>query len=191
MEQSSELLVRLEEGGLAELDGQMQLDFTEQAPVASLRIQSTPTTASQLFEQGVDQEQSGYLQEAADSYRDALRIGGPNAEICCNLANVLAALGQKAQAMERYLQAIETDSAYADAWNNLGTLLCAMNKREEACETFRQALRADPEHASARYNLADTLEELGRRDEAAQHWKAYLAFDSESDWGKYARRQLG
>ena len=191
MEQTGELLVRLEEGGLAELDGQLQLDFSAEKPAESLRLYDGPTSARQWFGQGIEQEQSGYLAEATDSYREALKAGGPNAEICCNLANVLAAQGQRVQAMERYLQSVETDPTYAQAWNNLGTLLCAMEKREEACQAFRQAVQHDPDLASAHYNLADTLEEMGRHTEATKHWKIYLRFDSQSDWGRYAKRQLG
>jgi tetratricopeptide (TPR) repeat protein len=194
LENSGKLLVRLEEGDLSEPDGQLHFEFTGDAPagpVSPLRIAPGPRTATDWLAQGLEQEREGFLEESAASYRQALMTGGPDAQTCLNLANVLRALGNKPQALERYSQAVEADPSFADAWNNLGTLLVELGKADDAVVAFRKALEADPEDARAHYNLADTLDEMGRSDEALPHWRAYLRQDPTSRWGSHARQRLG
>jgi len=197
LDQTGQLLVRLAEGDLSELDGQLHFDFTgETAPPPAatdpsrLRIAPGPRSAADWLAQGVEQEREGFLEEAAASYRQALLAGGPDAQTSLNLANVLRSAGNKLQALERYAQAVETDPKLASAWNNMGTLLAELGKADEACGAFRRALAADPDELRAHYNLADTLDEMGRTEEAAAHWRAYVAGDPTSEHGAYARRRL-
>ena len=82
--------------------------------------------------------------------RQALMVGGPDAQSCLNLANTLRALGSKPQALERYSQAAEIDPEFSDAWNNLGTLLVELGRPDDACVAFGRALKADPEDAHLR-----------------------------------------
>jgi tetratricopeptide (TPR) repeat protein len=190
LESDGRLLVRLEEGELAEPDGQFQFDFAEAPAPLPMRIGTDPRTAAEWVAQGQAQEQAGYLVEAADSYRQALLAGGPDAAVCFDLAYVLSRAGQKEQALERYRQAVETDPNFLDAWNNLGALLAEVGKRDEACVAFRKALVVDPHNARAHYNLADTLDEMRLWKEAAEHWRAYLSSDGTSDWAQHARARL-
>jgi tetratricopeptide (TPR) repeat protein len=181
------LLVRLAEGDLAGLDGQLHFDFTEEPALPTMRITPGPRTAAEWYEQGIDQEAQGYFADAEHAYRHALTLGGPDARICFSLANVLRAAGQKERALERYRQAVEIDATFADAWNNLGVLLVELEQHDEACSAFRKALEADSFDLRAHYNLADTLEEMGKAQEALVHWQAYLRQDPASAWGKHAR----
>jgi tetratricopeptide (TPR) repeat protein len=194
LQSSGNLVVRLEDGEFADLDRQMHLNFdgTEEAPPPpTFPINpDMPQTAAQHFERGLEQEASGYIEDAAESYRQALRLGGPDVQICFDLANVLHQLGHREQAMERYHQVIELDSHHADAWNNLGLILCELNRHEEACAAFRRVLQIDSSHSLARYNLADALDELGFHREAIPHWQAYLQEDPDSRWAQYARSRL-
>jgi hypothetical protein len=115
LERDGELLVRLRSGELVSPDGQLRFEFN--APLASaaeptetgsndvrgpLRLVEPPQTAAEWAEQGAEQEQAGYLAEASESYREALLIGGPDADICYSLANTLHAQGKFDQAAERF-----------------------------------------------------------------------------------------
>lgn len=191
IEGKRQLLVRLEEGELLEPDGQLHFDFPAEAGEGALKIMPGPRTAADWAEQGVEQEQQGYLAEAAESYRKALLIGGPDARTCFNLANVLHAQGKKPQAIERYFQAAEIEPAFGDAWNNLGLALAESGRKDDACSAFRKALASDWDDARAHYNLADLLEELGRPHDAAEHWQRYVRLDPASPWGRHARSRLG
>jgi len=195
LERNGRLLVRLEQG-LAEPDGQFHFEFTGEAnlpgqpPPPSMKLYAGPTTAAAWHEQGVEQERGGYLEEAVESYRQALLTGGPDARIGFDLAHALQALGKKGEAAERYRQALELDARLPDAWNNLGTVLAELGERPEACIAFRRALAIDPNDLRAHYNLADTLEEMGLQAEALPHWQAYFRQDPLSPWGIYARSRL-
>src|SRR5581483_12290176 len=86
LQDGGKLLVRLEQGDLSELDGQLRLDFSDEPTAPTMRLVPGPRTAGDWFEQGIEQEQFGYLAEAAESYRQALLVGGPDAQICFDLA---------------------------------------------------------------------------------------------------------
>ena len=187
MEQSGELLVRLKDG-LAEPTGQRRLDFD--AADEPVSLSQPPETAVNWFELGCEHEDSGQFGDAADAYRQALAVGGPDAVACYNLANCLYAMGQKELAAERYAQAAETDGSFAEAWNNLGVVLVELRNRDEAVTAFERALGANPHYADAHYNLADLLDTSGDIAGAARHWRAYLSLDRQSQWASHARKRL-
>lgn len=191
IEHDGPLLVRLDEGQLAEPSGQMHFDFSDSPAAVVAHPPSEPTAdADDWWERGCDQEEAGRLHDAAASYRQALLAGGPKAEICFNLGNVLYALGQKAQASERFRQAVELDASFTEAWNNLGTVLLELSQFDEALAAYREAVKRRPDYADAHYNLADALEQLGAVAEARQHWKAYVHLEPTGQWANYARRRL-
>jgi tetratricopeptide (TPR) repeat protein len=191
VEQSGSMLIRLEDGELADTSGQFHFDFTgKPQPLGRLMIPGLPSTAEEWFWQGVEQEEVGHLAAAEESYRQALRLGGIKIEATYNLANVLMAMGEFSAAVERYRQVVEIDPHHAEAWNNLGLALVADDDREEACGAFREAIAIAPSHLRAHYNLADTLDELGRCHDALVHWEAHARLDPFSEWGRYARTML-
>lgn len=193
LEHNGPLLVRLESGDLAEVTGQLHLEFDGQPqpePV-QLRLVPTLTTATDWHEQGIAQERSGLLADAEASYRQALQIAGPNAQVAFDLASVLTKQGKIPQAIERYRQVTELDPHHADTWNNLGILLADAADPAGACDAFRRALELDPEDPKAHYNLADVLDTLGYPDQARPHWQAYLRHDpAGSPWAEHARQRV-
>jgi Flp pilus assembly protein TadD len=195
IEQDGRLMVRLAEGDLAESDGQLQLDFDAapaplKLPLARGAEPLSPHTAAQWYQQGVEQEANGYPAEAAESYRKALRAGGPDARTCFNLANALRELGLRREAVERYEQAIEMDPDFVDAWNNLGTTLSELGRHDEAVHAFREILARHPDEPVAHFNLADELESTGCPYDARPHWEAYLRHDRTSPHAAHARSRL-
>jgi tetratricopeptide (TPR) repeat protein len=186
-----ELLVRLENGQLAEPSGQLVFDFESEegaAPAAPV-LSAEPATAEQWHDLGLRHEEAGRLTEAARAYRQALHVGGPDGQTYFNLANVLYRLGDKEGARERlYLAGAWQDDAAT--WNNLGTVLEELGQWDEAHGAYLRALALDPGYADAHYNLADLLDELGTPGEAAGHWRAYVQQDTDSQWGRHARRRL-
>jgi tetratricopeptide (TPR) repeat protein len=200
LESGGGLLVRTAEGRLAEPGGQLHLDFgasqarSESPKVKPLRGAKRPVRvpdqADDWFRRGVAAEDKGNLEEAANSYMNALLAGGPQAETSFNLGNVLYGLGRHGEAMQRYLQALELDPDYVEAWNNLGNTLAQMGQKEQAAAAYRQALAIEPAYADAHCNLAEALEDLGRAGEARRHWVAYLDLDPDSPWAKRIRDRL-
>ncbi len=193
LEHGRKLVVRLDNGQLAEPSGQLLFDFSSHP--ADLFPASVPWagevhTAGQWSSLGERAEQSGNWSEAAHAYRQALLVGGPTAPAVFSLANALYSLGQYARSGERYRQVVELDPDFWEAWNNLGTVLSYDGQNEEAILAYQCALRLNPQYADAHYNLADTLEDLGRIDEAREHWLTYLEIEPRGAWAERARQRL-
>ena len=193
LEHNGPLLVRLETGDLAEVTGQMQLQFDRlpQPEPIQLRLVPTLTSAADWHERAIEQERAGMLAEAEQSYREALMVGGPTPQFAFDLANVLVKLGKKPRAIERYLQAVELDPDYAAAWNNIGILQADLGDLNSACDAFRRALALTPDDPRVHYNLADALDTMGFLEEARRHWQTYLRHDPMgSPWSDHARARL-
>lgn len=191
LEEQGQILVRLDSGMLADSSGQLQLEFDKEAEAPAVAAQSpAQLSAAEWQQRGCTFEEADNLAEAAKAYREALYLGGPQAELCFNLGNVLFGLGQLGQAAERYRQAIELEHGFAEAWNNLGNVLAELGDHDEAISAYQQALGAQPDYADAHYNLADLLQSVHRFSEARRHWKEYLRLDPAGEWARYARRCL-
>jgi tetratricopeptide (TPR) repeat protein len=193
VEERGKLLIRVGEEDLAEPDGQYHFDFTDEPPPLPLAspFKREVMNAAQWSALAVDQQANGMFAQAAESFREALLLAGPDPELCFDLAHALAEMGKKEQAAERYRQAVEMDPKYSDAWNNLGVTLSELGDVEAAAAAFRRVLSLDAMNARAIYNLADTLEDLGRVAEAQAHWQAYLRLDNRSEYAAHARSRLG
>jgi len=188
------LRLRLPDGGRAEPSGQRLMDFQgsdqrerdgatpllrpEEGRRAAL-VSSFPADRpadADWFSQGLEAEECGELEAAAQLYARALEASAMP-EVFFNLGNVLYELGQEAQAAERYLQAVEADPNFAEAWNNLGNSLAAVGKLEDAIRAYRRALSLEPDYSEPRCNLATVLDRMGRPAEAlAQNDECHKAF---------------
>src|SRR5262249_23559932 len=117
IERDGRMLVRLQEGHLAEPSGQLQLDFSEGADQAEVVLSDPEPSAEECWDRGFALEEEGNLLEAEKAYRQALLVNGPDSLLCFNLGNVLYGLGQKEQAAERFHQTVELDPGFVEAWN--------------------------------------------------------------------------
>jgi tetratricopeptide (TPR) repeat protein len=135
-------------------------------------------------------EDQGQLDAAADMLRAALAAGGPDAEICFMLAELLYQLGELPAARERYYMAVELDEDYVEARANLGCVLAETGEQELAVAAFEGALQFHVDYADAHYHLARTLDELGRSAVAEEHWRAFLRLSPDSPWADEARLRL-
>jgi tetratricopeptide (TPR) repeat protein len=182
-------MIRTKSGRLADPMGQLAFEFpAEESPL------SIPWTsafiADDLFDEAVRCEQEGRLEDAARGYRQLLMELGPDADICFNLANVLAGLGEIQAAIERLYEALSLDAGFSDAWNNLANLLAVQGRLGDSEDAYWRAIQTDPEYSDAHYGLADVMEQLGKFDEARDHWRAYLRREPTGAWADYALARL-
>jgi superkiller protein 3 len=182
-------LIRLD-GDLVEPSGQRLFDFDDSPEHESIAFPNEQHSPAEWFEIGCEKEDAGNLQEAAIAYRRALLAGGPDRDASFNLANVLYALGAKAQAVERYYQAVELDGGFASAWNNLGVVLAELKRLDEARAAFEKAIECDRDYADAYFNLADLLEDMGNEEAALGYWRTFLRLDHRSRWATYASQRM-
>jgi tetratricopeptide (TPR) repeat protein len=186
--QGKQILLR-QGDGLIEPGGQMRFDFeaweSEVQPERQI-----PSTPEQMCSLAADLEEDGQLSAAAEMYRAAMAAGGPKAEICFLVAELLYRQGDLSAARERYYMAIELDEDYVEARANLGCVLAETGQRELAAAAFEGALRFHPDYADVHYHLARTLDESGQPDSAVEHWERFLALAPDSPWADEAAHRL-
>lgn len=191
---------------LLEPGGQLRLDFESPASEAEEELVSLPSPAvflsrekslppadaapGQLAMWAAELDEAGDLASAAEMYRAALASGGPQPELCFQLAEVLYRAGDLAAARERYFMALELDEDYVEARANLGCVLLELGDRELAAAAFAGAIRSHEAYADAHYHLARTLDDLGRPDEALTHWQKFIELAPDSPWADEARERL-
>jgi len=186
--------------GLVEPGGQLRFDFEamesaapEDRPPSILSLASIlptePPSPEELCQLAADLEDEGRLDEAVEVYRTVLAAGGPRAEVCFQLAELLYRLGDATGARERYYMAIELDENYVEARANLGCVLAETGRPELAVAAFEGALRFHPDYADVHYHLAHTLDELGQSERALGHWRTFLQLAPNSPWSEEARRR--
>jgi tetratricopeptide (TPR) repeat protein len=195
------LLVRQGEG-LIEPGGQMRIDFDAADDAAPPVVpvgrwltipqvhEAPPLEPTQLAAWAAELEERGALAEAVEMYRAALAAGGPQAEWCFQLAELLYRLGQGEAALERYYVALELDDQFVEARVNLGCVLVERQQWELAIAAFQGALHTYEAYPDAHYHLARTLDQLDRGQEAAMHWRRFLELAPDSPWSDEARLRL-
>ncbi len=133
-----------------------------------------PGEADAHYNLAVAQKSLGLLDDAAASYRRALKIKPDYAEAHSNLGNVLKDLGRLDESVTCYRRALALKPDSADAHNNLGAVLKDLGQLDEAVACYRRAIKIKPDYADAHYNLGNALKDLGRLDEAAASYRRAL-----------------
>lgn len=203
--EGKQLLLRQGEG-LIEPGGQRRIDFdaleqanrdTDGAGPGTVRL-SNPletdpeqlATPEEMVRHAAMLEDEGQLRAAVDMYRAALACGGPRAEVCFQLAELLYRLGDVSAARERYYMAIELDEDYVEARANLGCVLAETGQADLAVAAFQGTLELHYDYPDVHYHLARTLDDLARNQEAEQHWQAFLDLAPDSPWAEEAAQRL-
>ncbi|NUQ61929.1 MAG: MerR family transcriptional regulator [Pirellulales bacterium] len=199
--------------GLVEPGGQLRFDFDAAETVAAPdraaeewpeevvnsvlqwvgrgRPLGSGTSPEQLSRMAEELEEEGQLEAAAEMLRAAMAAGGPSAELCFQVAELLYRLGDLSGARERYYMTIELDEDYVEARANLGCVLAELGQRELALAALEGALAYHPHYAEVHYHSARILDDMGRPDEAEPHWRGFLEIAPDSPWAEQARRRLG
>ena len=204
--EGKEILLR-QGDGLIEPGGQLRFDFAaprgpdddpdsgQPAPTMTLsaeqahaeRLAQSPDEICRLAAQLEDE---GQLATAAEMYRAAMAVGGPKAEVCFQLAEVLYRQGDVAGARERYYMTIELDEDYVEARANLGCVLIELGQIDLAVAAFEGALSYHEDYADVHYHLARALDQLDRAPEADEHWRRFLDLAPDSPWADQAHSRL-
>jgi len=137
------------------------LSVTEQNSLAHLNL-------------GVALVRAGKGSEAAEHYREVLRINPNSSGGHFNLANYYSSTGRKDEALRHYREAIRINPRYTNAYNNLGLLMVSERRAEEAIPYYRSAIELDPSNAGIRYNYGIALAAAGRLPEAVEQFNSAL-----------------
>ena len=120
----------------------------------------------------------GATADAADAYREVLRLRPNSAEAHNNLGVALLNFGQTNEACNCFRKAVQLKPDYAAAHNNLGDVLGKLGRTSEALHSFRQAVAAQPQFVPALINLSKTLMECKQYAEAETVLRQALQTDA-------------
>lgn len=120
----------------------------------------------------------GKLDQAAASYRMALRLQPTRSAAHNNLAVTLMAQDRHGEAIDSCRAAIRHDPRHPDAYNNLGNALQFQGDLDGAREAYESALVRDPKLAEAHNNLGMVLIDLARPDDAVRSFEEAIRLDS-------------
>lgn len=94
-----------------------------------------------------------------------------------NLANVLAEMGRKEEALGHYRKALQINSNDINNRFNFAITLAEMGLIDQAAEQFSAILKVKPDHVKARLNLGQALAQKGRVAEAALQYSEALRIE--------------
>jgi len=124
------------------------------------------TQIAQMFQEGIQYQQTGQLDQAESIYHNILKIEDNNAD-ALHLIGVIAYQKQDYDtAIEWITKAIAINDRAEGFYNNLGNVFYAQGKFDEAQHCYQQALALNPNFGEAQYNLGVVFEEQGKLEEA-------------------------
>lgn len=126
-----------------------QLAFAiENAEEAQMAHSDPKKHAAMHVDEGKEQLQQGFYEEARDNFRKALALDPKNAEAHVGLANAQIALNDLTGARSELDSTLRTQPT-PDAYVTLGELNLKENKLDAANQAVAEALRMEPNNTSA------------------------------------------
>jgi tetratricopeptide (TPR) repeat protein len=129
------------------------------------------------FNLALVQANQGRIDDAADSYRAAIRLDPYFLPAQANLAVLYSEMGRNADAERILRDALRRAPEEGELHYSLGLLLAEGQRLEEAVVVLEKAAALLPERARVQYNYALALQHLGRRGEAEKALLAARALD--------------
>jgi protein O-mannosyl-transferase len=129
--------------------------------------------------------QVGYWRDSISVYRHAIDVTSYNYLARFNLASVLDARGDSAEAVSQLREAVRIQPYFATAHAELGQLLAKQGRPEEGVKQLQSAVRLEPENADSHLRLGSVLGSLGRAGDAAGEFSEGLRLQPENADGHY------
>ncbi|HXG65571.1 MAG TPA: tetratricopeptide repeat protein, partial [Blastocatellia bacterium] len=152
------------------------------------RLRKYPNDFTAHLNLGAALQSQGRLEEAIQSYRQAIRIKPGDAAARNSLGTALQMTGSYAEAVAQYREALRLRPDYLSAHYNLGNSLLAQGQPDEAIPHFREVLRADPEDADANNDLGSALAMKGDMAQAGVHFERAIRSNPDH---RFAHSNLG
>jgi Flp pilus assembly protein TadD/peroxiredoxin len=107
------------------------------------------------FTYGVAMYQHGYLEEAAESFREVIAAKPDDADAYYNLGTLNLRKNELQQAREYLEKTLKLRPDYPEAWNNLGMIAAQQGASDEAIRDFQKSIQLRPRFAIALLNLGN------------------------------------
>jgi tetratricopeptide (TPR) repeat protein len=115
-------------------------------------------------------DQKDYKQ-AAEAYREALRLKPDYADAWYDLATAYVWSGQLQQSIEAYRETTHLNQNDAVAWAGLGFAFGSLGQIQQSIDAFREAVRLKPDYGKAWYNLGTAFLKASRVQESTDAYK--------------------
>jgi tetratricopeptide (TPR) repeat protein len=139
---------------------------------ASRRAVSLRPSAESYFNIGLANYYLKQYREAADSYRQSIRLDPYNsADAWYALGLVYRDWGKADEEIQAYKQAIRLRPDYTSAYERLGARYSRSKKYNEAIEIYRQLTALKPGDATVPNNMGEAYFELGKFPEGAESFR--------------------
>jgi tetratricopeptide (TPR) repeat protein len=139
------------------------------------RAQRAASTADDLFQTALENEQLGANAQAETAYRSVLESDPKHVAACINLGRLRHVAKALAEAEALYRQALAVEPNHPTARFNLGVVLEDRGATSEAIEQYREAVRIDPRVADVHFNLARLYQQSGDQQAALRHFSRFRA----------------
>jgi Flp pilus assembly protein TadD len=120
------------------------------------------------FTYGVAFFQHGYLEQAAESFLEAVASKPDDPDAYYNLGTLSLRRNKFVEAHNYLEQALKLRPNYPEAWNNLGMMAAQEGHPDEAIRKFQQSLRLRPRYAIALLNLGNVYRRQRDFDKAEE-----------------------
>jgi tetratricopeptide (TPR) repeat protein len=127
------------------------------------------------FTYGVAMFQHGYLEQAAESFKQVLAVKPDNADAYYNLGTLSLRRHNLEEARSYLEQAVKLRSDYPEAWNNLGMMAAEQGNFDQAIDSFNRSLALRPGYAVALLNLGNVYRRQKAFDKASDCLSRALA----------------
>jgi tetratricopeptide (TPR) repeat protein len=142
------------------------------------------------FTYGVAMYQHGYLEQAAESFRQVLLTKPDNADAYYNLGTLNLRKNDFQQARQYLEKTIELRPSYPEAWNNLGMMAAQQGHVDEAIQDFEKSLQLRPGFAIALLNLGNVYRRQGAFEKAKECLGAALQLQPDDPETNYSMGML-
>lgn len=142
------------------------------------------------FTCGVALFQHGYLDQAAESFKQVIAAQSQNAEAYYNLGTLYLRKNDFVQARSHLKQTVKLRPDYPEAWNNLGMIAAQQNQPDEAVLNFKQSLALRPDYVTAMLNLGNIERRQGNIPEASRLLNRAATLEPENAEANYSLGML-
>ncbi|HEY3039906.1 MAG TPA: tetratricopeptide repeat protein [Pyrinomonadaceae bacterium] len=139
---------------------------------ASKRAVNLRPSAESYFNIGLANYYLKQYREAAENYRQAIRLDPYNAaDAHYALGLVYRDWGRPEEEIQAYKQAIKLKPDYASAYERLGSRYLRSKKYPEAIETFKQLVALKPGDANVPNSMGEAYSEMGLMSDAVESFR--------------------
>lgn len=107
------------------------------------------------YNQGVELQQQGFLNQAIQKYKSAIEADDRLEQAFCNIGLIYIAQRNFAKASDAFKKAIVLKPSNPFSLNGMGSVLYSKGKVADAMEKWQKAIEVDPNFYSAYFNMAN------------------------------------